>query len=82
VKRADVLQQPIRPEPRPAITAERLERRGHTRFPVSISAEVTELKSRASITGRATDLGVGGCYVDALNPFPKGAHVGWTDPTN
>ena len=75
MKRADVLHQPIRPEPSSPVNANQLERRSNTRFPVSISAEVVELKSRARVTGRATDLGVGGCYVDTLTPFPEGTRV-------
>jgi PilZ domain len=39
------------------------------------SAEVTELRSGAVLSARISELGVGGCYVDALNPFLKGALV-------
>jgi len=39
------------------------------------SAEVTELRSGAVLSARISELGVGGCYVDALNPFPEGALV-------
>jgi hypothetical protein len=40
------------------------------------SVEVTELRSGALLSARISELGVGGCYVDALNPFPEGALVG------
>ena len=40
------------------------------------SAEVTELRSGAVLSARISELGVGGCYVDALNPFPEGTPVG------
>jgi hypothetical protein len=40
------------------------------------SAEVTELRTGALLSARISELGVGGCYVDALNPFPEGALVG------
>jgi hypothetical protein len=40
------------------------------------SAEVTELASRTLISARTSELGLGGCYVDALNPFPEGTLVG------
>jgi hypothetical protein len=40
------------------------------------SVEVTELRSGAMLSARISELGVGGCYVDALNPFPEGALVG------
>lgn len=39
------------------------------------SAEVTELRSGAVLSARISELGVGGCYVDALNPFPEGTPV-------
>jgi len=40
------------------------------------SAEVTELHSGARLSARTSELGLGGCYVDALNPFPEGTLVG------
>ena len=52
-----------------------LERRTGARFPCSASAEVSETESRARIMGRTTDLGIGGCYVDTINPFPVGTTV-------
>jgi hypothetical protein len=39
------------------------------------SVEVTELRTGALLSARISELGVGGCYVDALNPFPEGALV-------
>jgi PilZ domain len=39
------------------------------------SAEVTELRSGALLSARISELGIGGCYVDALNPFPEGTPV-------
>jgi len=39
------------------------------------SVEVTELRSGTKLAARTSELGVGGCYVDALNPFPEGALV-------
>jgi hypothetical protein len=39
------------------------------------SVEVTELGSGTRLSARISELGVGGCYVDALNPFPQGALV-------
>ena len=46
------------------------------RCPFVASAEVTELRSGALLSARNSELGLGGCYVDALNPFPKGTLVG------
>ena len=40
------------------------------------SAEVTELSSGTLLSGRSSELGLGGCYVDSLNPFPEGTLVG------
>lgn len=40
------------------------------------SVEVTDLRSGAKLSARISELGVGGCYVDALNPFPEGTLVG------
>ncbi|MBZ5660195.1 MAG: PilZ domain-containing protein [Acidobacteriia bacterium] len=51
------------------------ERRRNLRFPVIAMVEVIEIKSQAKILGRTNDLGLGGCYVDTLSPFPVGASV-------
>jgi hypothetical protein len=39
------------------------------------SAEVTEMSSGAQLSARTSELGLGGCYIDALNPFPEGTLV-------
>jgi len=46
------------------------------RCPLVASAEVTELYSGALISARISELGLGGCFVDALNSFPQGTLVG------
>jgi hypothetical protein len=46
------------------------------RCPFVASAEVTELRSGALVSGRTSEIGLGGCYVDTLNPFPEGMLVG------
>ena len=51
------------------------ERRHATRFPFTASAEVLDLRSQASVTGRCSDLANGGCYVDTLSPFAVGSVV-------
>jgi hypothetical protein len=48
------------------------ERRHNLRFPFTASIEAIESKSGARVTGRTSDLSLGGCYVDALSPFPVG----------
>jgi hypothetical protein len=35
------------------------------------SAEVTDLHSGTRLSARISELGVGGCYVDAMTPFPE-----------
>jgi hypothetical protein len=51
------------------------ERRQHLRFPFSATVEVVETKSGTKVTGRTSDLGLGGCYVDTLSPFPVGTET-------
>jgi PilZ domain len=51
------------------------ERRNHPRYPCTAAAEVVDTQSGARINGRTSDIGRGGCYVDALNPFPVGSVV-------
>jgi hypothetical protein len=51
------------------------ERRVQQRFPFMAEAEVIEVRSQARVTGRCSDLGPGGCYVDTLAPFAVGAEV-------
>jgi hypothetical protein len=46
------------------------------RCPLVASAEVTELRSEALLSGRISEIGLGGCYVDSLNSFPEGTLVG------
>ena len=51
------------------------ERRHHLRFPFSATVEAVETKSGTKVTGRTSDLGLGGCYVDTLSPFPVGTEA-------
>lgn len=62
-------------EPRGTSASTPAERRRTLRFPVSATVEAVEVKTGAKITGRTTDLGLGGCYIDTMNPFPVGAEV-------
>ena len=39
------------------------------RCPFVASAEVTELGSQTRLPGRVSEIGLGGCYIDALNSF-------------
>ena len=50
-------------------------RRSVQRCPLVASAEVTEPHSGARLSGRISEMGLGGCYVDALSQFPEGTVV-------
>src|ERR1700739_2693944 len=56
-------------------TSSPTERRRNLRFPFSATVEAVDIKSGTKITGRSTDLGLGGCYVDTLSPFPVGTEA-------
>jgi PilZ domain len=45
------------------------------RCPFVAGVDVTDLQSGTRLSGRTSELGLGGCYVDVLNPFPQGAEV-------
>jgi len=51
------------------------ERRRNLRFPLSATVEAVENSTGAMVTGRISDLGLGGCYVDTLNPFLVGTEA-------
>jgi hypothetical protein len=57
-------------------TLQPAKRRAVRRCPLVASAEVTELGSGTVLSGRTSELALGGCYVDSLNPFPEGTLVG------
>jgi hypothetical protein len=48
------------------------EHRKTLRFPLTASVEATESTSGTRVMGRTSDLSLGGCYIDTLNPFPVG----------
>ncbi|MGB6875754.1 MAG: PilZ domain-containing protein [Candidatus Acidiferrales bacterium] len=51
------------------------ERRGSARFPFTAAADVIELQSNARLSARSSDLGLGGCFIDSISPFPVGTGV-------
>jgi PilZ domain len=63
------------PESDSAAVLSPAERRRTERFPFSAAAELTEAQTGAKVSGRTSDLGLGGCYIDTLNPFPIGTEV-------
>lgn len=56
-------------------SSESAERRTSKRFAVSASADVLDSRTHTRLSGRASDLGMGGCYVDTVSPFPAGTAV-------
>jgi hypothetical protein len=50
-------------------------KRAVRRCPFVASAEVTELSSETRLSARTSELGLGGCYIETLNPFPDGTMV-------
>jgi hypothetical protein len=49
------------------------ERRRASRYSFIATAEVVELRSQTRVSGRCSDLSMGGCYVDTLAPFSLGS---------
>ena len=49
--------------------------RREPRYPFIASAEVLEESSGARMKTRISDLSLGGCYVDTINPLPDGTLV-------
>jgi hypothetical protein len=45
------------------------------RCPFVASAEVVDLSSDTRISGRTSELGVGGCFIKTPDPFPEGTLV-------
>jgi len=77
VTEQDVLyQQPVNAGKKPKDPSDPAERRKTLRLTVSAAAEAIDLRTRTRITGRASDLGMNGCYIDTLSPFAVGSAVG------
>jgi hypothetical protein len=45
------------------------------RCPMVATAEVLDLGTNTQLSARTSEIGIGGCYVDAMNPFPVGTVV-------
>jgi hypothetical protein len=52
-----------------------LERRSAPRHALVLAAEVIELPRGTKLNARTSDISRTGCYIDTLNPIPKGAEV-------
>ena len=51
------------------------ERRRHQRFPLIADAEVTEIASGTKLRAKTSDLSLGGCFLDMLNPSPQDTEI-------
>ena len=51
------------------------ERRRTDRYPFTAESHVVEVRSQTRVAGRSSDLGLGGCFIDVLSPFPVGSLV-------
>jgi hypothetical protein len=53
----------------------RAERRGVPRYSFSTSVMLTETTRGTRLPARTSELGLNGCYIDTLEPFPVGTPV-------
>lgn len=51
------------------------QRRVAKRCSMVASAEIVDLDSNTRLAARISEIGIGGCYVDVLSPFPQGTSV-------
>jgi hypothetical protein len=63
------------PVPVEAETGSVRERRRAVRYPFTAAAEIVDLRSQTRVSGRSSDLGLGGCYIDILSPLGVGTAV-------
>ncbi len=52
-----------------------VERRAASRYAMVLAAEVVELPRGAKLLARTADISRTGCYIDTLNPVPRGSQV-------
>ena len=51
------------------------ERRHFTRFRFVADTEITEIASNTKLGARSSDLSIGGCFLDMVNPLPEGIEI-------
>jgi hypothetical protein len=51
------------------------ERRRSPRYPFIAEAEAIEISSDTKLVAKTSDLSLGGCFLDMLNPTPQGTEV-------
>lgn len=64
-----MLNDPMSAPGRPAALAHN-ERRRHPRYSFTAAVQAVDTAQRSVLNARISDLGRGGCYVDAFSPFP------------
>ena len=63
------------PQPSGKKNTEAREQRNEPRYPFVAQVVVVDERGGARISARISDLSLGGCYIDTLNPFPLGTTV-------
>jgi hypothetical protein len=71
----DLKKSPLKNGPKLRAQGGGKERRAEPRYPVAAMAEATEIKSNTRVTGRISDIGIGGCYFEVMSPFAMGAEL-------
>jgi hypothetical protein len=56
-------------------TVEPAKKRAVRRCAFVASVEVTDVSSGTKLSARTSEIGMGGCYLDVLNPFPVGTQL-------
>lgn len=51
------------------------ERRRFPRYRFVADTEITEVASNTRLGGRSSDLSLGGCFLDMVNPLPEGTEI-------
>src|SRR5258706_16433397 len=51
------------------------ERRRSARYRFIADTEITEIASNTRLGARSSDLSVGGCFLDMVNPSPEGTEI-------
>jgi hypothetical protein len=64
-----MLNDPMTVRERPAAPAHN-ERRRHPRYSFTAAVQAVDTRQRSVLNARISDLGRGGCYIDAFSPFP------------
>jgi hypothetical protein len=55
------------------------ERRRDLRYPFTAAVEAVEPKSQTKLNARTSDISLGRCYVDTINPFLEDAELNLSD---